>query len=104
MEFYRNIFANVYSPDLCNELSNCSRKTGEPLILANDIKSLTRRPYAHMPLGVQGELARALPRAACSGAVARKHRFRCSNPQTLMAALKLAVERVNVWGMAGEAP
>ncbi|KAJ8387533.1 hypothetical protein AAFF_G00152290 [Aldrovandia affinis] len=44
---------------LRNELSNRSRMPGESLrLLANDIESLTRRAYGHMPSEVQSELAR----------------------------------------------
>ncbi|KAJ8362265.1 hypothetical protein AAFF_G00386650 [Aldrovandia affinis] len=44
---------------LRNELGNRSRMPGESLrLLANDIESLTRRAYGHMPSEVQSELAR----------------------------------------------
>lgn len=53
-------FGQCLQPELLrNELTNRSRKPGELLrILANDIESLTRRAYAHMPSGVQVELVR----------------------------------------------
>ena len=44
---------------LRSELSNRRRQLGEPLrVLANDIESLSRRAYAHMPPSMQSELAR----------------------------------------------
>ncbi|KAM6927806.1 TATA element modulatory factor [Xenentodon cancila] len=44
---------------LRSELANRLRHDGEPLrVLANDIETLTRRAYAHMPADVQSELAR----------------------------------------------
>ena len=52
-------FGQCVKPELlCSELSSRGRKPGEPLrVLANDIESLTRRAYAHMPPGVQSEPA-----------------------------------------------
>ena len=48
-------FGHCLQPELLrNELNNRCRKSGEPLrLLANDIESLTRWAYAHMPPGVQ---------------------------------------------------
>lgn len=83
---------------LHNELTNRSRKPGEPLrILANDIESLTRRAYAHMPSGVQVELVWDLFIRALSPTELRVQ-VQLQHPQTQQAALELAVKRENVWG------
>ena len=51
-------FGQCVKPELLrNELGDRCRKPGESLrVLANDIESLTRRAYAHMPPSVQSEL------------------------------------------------
>lgn len=95
-------FGQCLQPELLrNELSNRGRKSGEPLrVLANDVESLTRRAYAHMPPGVQGELARDQFIRAL-GPTELRVQVQLQHPQTLQAALELAVERENVWGVAG---
>ncbi|XP_034073597.1 golgin subfamily A member 3-like isoform X2 [Gymnodraco acuticeps] len=94
-------FGQCFPPELLrNELSNRCRKSGETLrALANDVESLTRRAYAHMPPGVQSELARdqfirALLPADLRVGVQLQH------PQSLQAALEMAVEREIVWSVA----
>lgn len=85
---------------LRNELSNRGRRTGEPLrVLANDIESLTRRAYAHMPPSVQGELARDQFVRALFPTELRVQ-VQLQHPTTLQAALEMAAERENVWEMA----
>lgn len=93
-------FGQCLQPELLrNELSNRSRKAGEPLrVLANDIESLTRRAYAHMPPGVQSELARDQFIRALSPTELRVQ-VQLQHPRTLQAALEMAVERENVWGV-----
>ena len=56
----RRRFGQCVKPVLLrSELCNRRRKPGETLwALANDIKSLSRRAYAHMPPAVQSELVR----------------------------------------------
>lgn len=95
-------FGQCVQPELLrNELNNRGRKTGEPLrVLANDIESLTRRAYAHMPPGVQSELARDQFIRALFPTELRVQ-VQLQHPQTLQAALEMAVERENVWGVAG---
>lgn len=88
-------FGQCVQPGLLkNELSNRYRLPGEPLrALANDIESLTRRAYAHMPPDVQSEqFTRAL-----SPTELRVH-VQLEHPQSLQAALELAVEREFLWG------
>ncbi|KAJ8358108.1 hypothetical protein AAFF_G00032830 [Aldrovandia affinis] len=87
---------------LCNELSNCSRMPGESLrLLANDIESLTRRAYGHMPSEVQSELARDQFIRALTPADLRAQ-VQLHHPRTLQAAFEMAVEREMVWaGTAG---
>ncbi|KAK5935063.1 hypothetical protein CgunFtcFv8_020458 [Champsocephalus gunnari] len=94
-------FGQCFLPELLrSELSNRCRKSGETLrALANDVESLTRRAYAHMPPGVQSELARdqfirALLPADLRVGVQLQH------PQSLQAALEMAVEREIVWSVA----
>lgn len=78
---------------LRSELSNRRRQAGEPLrVLANDIESLARRAYAHMPTEVQNELARdqfiraITPRELCI-------QTQLAHPRNLQEALELALER-----------
>ncbi|KAJ8417422.1 hypothetical protein AAFF_G00286490 [Aldrovandia affinis] len=87
---------------LRNELSNRSRMPGESLrLLANDIESLTRRAYGHMPSEVQSELARDQFIRALTPADLRAQ-VQLHHPRTLQAALEMAVEREMVWaGTAG---
>ncbi|KAJ8416517.1 hypothetical protein AAFF_G00358050 [Aldrovandia affinis] len=87
---------------LRNELSNRSRMPGESLrLLANDIESLTRRAYGHMPSEVQSELARDQFIRALSPADLRAQ-VQLHHPRTLQAAFEMAVEREMVWaGTAG---
>ncbi|XP_010793873.1 uncharacterized protein [Notothenia coriiceps] len=94
-------FGQCFPPELLrNKLSNRCRKSGETLrALANDVESLTRRAYAHMPPGVQSELARdqfirALLPADLRVGVQLQHQ------QSLQVALEMAVEREIVWSVA----
>ncbi|KAJ8367111.1 hypothetical protein AAFF_G00330960 [Aldrovandia affinis] len=84
------------------ELSYRSRMPGESLrLLANDIESLTRRAYGHMPSGVQSELARDQFIRALTPADLRAQ-VQLQHPRTLQAAFEMAVEREMVWaGTAG---
>lgn len=55
VEELAGVLAASSSGGLCGRL----RQPGERLcVLANDIVTLSRRAYAHMPLAVQSELAR----------------------------------------------
>lgn len=86
---------------LRSELSNRQRQPGEPLrLLANDIETLTRRAYAHMPTDVQGELARD---QFIRAIVPRELRIQTqlAHPGTLQEALELALEREIIGGLAG---
>lgn len=96
-------FGQCIQPGLIkNELSNRSRRPGEPLrILANDIESLTRRAYCHMPPEVQSELARDQFIRALSPTELRVQ-VQLEHPRSLQGALELAVEREIVWGVSGE--
>ena len=93
-------FGQCLQPELLrNELSSRCRRAGEPLrVLANDIESLTRRAYAHMPPGVQSELARDQFIRALSPSELRVQ-VQLQHPQTLQAALEMAAEREIVWGV-----
>ena len=69
-------------------------------VLANDIESLTRRAYAHMPPSVQSELARdqfirALLPPGMHVQVQLQH------PSTLQTALEMVVEMEIVWAVVG---
>lgn len=68
-------------------------------MLANDIESLTRRAYAHMPPDVQSELARDQFIRALFPTELRVQ-VQLHYPNTLQATLEMAVEREHVWGMA----
>ncbi|XP_078786579.1 uncharacterized protein LOC144983599 [Oryzias latipes] len=94
-------FGQCLQPELLrNELSNRVRKSGEPLrLLANDVENLTRRAYAHMSPGVQSELARDQFIRALTPSELRIQ-VQLLHPQTLQAALEMAVERENVWGVS----
>ncbi|KAJ8362028.1 hypothetical protein AAFF_G00401770 [Aldrovandia affinis] len=82
---------------LRNELGNRSRMPGESLrLLANDIESLTRRAYGHMPSEVQSELARDQFIRALTPADLRAQ-VQLHHPRTLQAAFEMAVEREMVW-------
>lgn len=73
---------------LRSELSSRQGLAGEPLrVLANDIETLARRAYAHMPTEVQNELA-------------RDQFILTMHPHTLQEALELALEREAVGGTA----
>ena len=83
---------------LCSELSSRQRQPCEPLhVLANDIETLVRRAYTHMPPEVQNELARdqfiraITPRELCV-------QTQLMHPSTLQEALELALEREIVGG------
>ena len=83
---------------LKNELSNRCSLPGEPLqALANDIESLTRWAYTHMPPDVQSELARDQFVRALSPTELRVH-VQLEHPRSLQAALELAVEMELMWG------
>ena len=94
-------FGQCLQPELLrNELNNRCRRTGEPLrVLANDIESLTRRAYAHMPPGVQSELARDQFIRALFPSELRVQ-VQLQHPRTLQSALEMAAEREIVWGVA----
>ena len=93
-------FGQCVQPGLLkNELSNRYRLPGETLrALANDIESLTRQAYAHMPPDVQSELARDQFIRALSPTELRVQ-VQLEHPRSLQAALELAVEREFVWGV-----
>lgn len=90
-------FGQCVQPGLLrNELNNRCRRPGEPLrALANDVESLSRRAYSHMPPGVQSELARDQFIRAIHPADLRVQ-VQLQHPQSLQAALEMAVERENV--------
>ena len=70
-------------------------------MLANDIESLTRRAYAHMPPSVQCELARdQFIRALLPPEL--RVQVQLQHPSTLQTALEMAVEREIVWGVVAE--
>ena len=87
-------FGQCSAPGLLrSELCNRHRLPGEPLrTLANDIETLTRRAYAHMPASVQGELARDRFLQALSPADLRIQ-TQLAHPTTLQEALEMAGER-----------
>ena len=87
---------------LRNELGNRGRKPGELLrVLANDIESLTRRAYAHMPPSVPSELARdQFIRALLPSE--QRVQVQLQHLSTLQTALEMAVEREIVWGAVAE--
>lgn len=83
------------------ELTNRQRQPGEPLrMLANDIETLSRKAYAHMPAVVQNELARdqfiraLLPKEL-------RVQTQLAHPRSLQEALELAAEREAVGAAAG---
>lgn len=83
---------------LRSELSNRQRQAGDPLrVLANDIETLARRAYAHMPTGVQSELARDQFIRALTPKELRIQ-TQLAHPRTLQEALELALEREVVGG------
>lgn len=94
-------FGQCFPPELLrNEINNRCRKSGETLrALANDVESLMRRAYAHVPPGVQSELARDQFIRALLPADLRVE-VQLQHPQSLQAALEMAVERENVWSVA----
>lgn len=78
---------------LRSELCGRRRQPGEPLrVLANDIETLSRRAYAHMPPAVQGELARDQFVQAITPRELRVQ-TQLAHPRTLQEALELALER-----------
>ena len=96
-------FGQCVKPELLrNELGNRCRKPGESLrVLANDIESLTRRAYAHMPPSVQSELARdQFIRALLP--LELRVQVQLQHPFSLQSALEMAVEREIVWGAVAE--
>ena len=83
---------------LRSELSSRQRHPVEPLrVLANDIETLARRAYAHMPPGVQSELARDQFIRAITPRELRIQ-TQLAHPHTLQEALELALEREIVGG------
>ena len=94
----RRRFGLCVKPGLMrSELCNRRRKPGETLrALANDIESLSRRAYAHMPPAVQSELARDQFLQALSPTELRMQ-TQLAHPQTLQEALEMAIERELVW-------
>uniref|UniRef100_A0AAV2LHA2 CCHC-type domain-containing protein n=1 Tax=Knipowitschia caucasica TaxID=637954 RepID=A0AAV2LHA2_KNICA len=98
----RRRFGQCSQPDvLRSELASQQRLTGEPLrALANDIETLTRRAYAHMPPEVQSELARDQFIRALALRELRAQ-TQLAHPRFLQEALELALEREAV-GSASE--
>lgn len=85
---------------LRSELANRQRRDGEPLrALANDIETLTRRAYAHMPDEVQSELARDQFIRAITPSQLRIQ-TQLAHPCTLQEALEMAMEREAVGAAA----
>ncbi|KAJ8333722.1 hypothetical protein SKAU_G00410410 [Synaphobranchus kaupii] len=96
----RRRFGQCTQPGLLrSELGNRRRKPGEPLrALANDIESLARRAYAHMPPSVQGELAREKFLQALTPTELRIQ-TQLAHPKALQKALELALEREIIAGV-----
>lgn len=90
----RRRFGQCNQPSvLRSELSNKQRQPGEPLRgLANDIETMVRRAYAHMPSEVQSELARDQFIRAITPRELRIQ-TQLAHPRTLQEALELALER-----------
>lgn len=90
----RRRFGQCFRSELLrSELHNRQRIPGEPLrALANDIESLARRAYAHIPPSVQSELARDQFIRAHSPAELCIH-TQLARPRDLAEALELALER-----------
>lgn len=87
---------------LRSELASRMRRAGEPLrALANDIETLARRAYSHMPADVQSELARDQFIRAINPRELRVQ-TQLAHPSTLQEALELAVEREVVGAGAGQ--
>ena len=97
----RRRYGQCVQPGLLrSELSNRRRQPGEPLrVLANDIESLSRRAYAHMPPSVQSELARDQFIQALSPTELRIQ-TQLAHPESLQTALEMALERELVWAGA----
>lgn len=97
----RRRYGQCVQPGLLrSELSNRRRQPGEPLrVLANDIESLSRRAYAHMPPYVQSELARDQFIQALSPTELRIQ-TQLAHPESLQIALEMALERELVWAGA----
>lgn len=78
---------------LRSELCSRRRQPGEPLhVLANDIETLSRRAYAHMPPAVQSELARDQFIQAITPRELRIQ-TQLAHPRSLQEALELALKR-----------
>lgn len=90
----RRRFGQCFRSELLrSELHSRQRVPGEPLrVLANDIESLARRAYAHIPPSVQSELARDQFIRALSPAELRIH-TQLARPRDLAEALEWALER-----------
>lgn len=87
---------------LRSELASRQRLNDEPLRgLANDIETLTRKAYAHMPAEIQGELARDQFIRAITPRELRIQ-TQLAHPHTLKEALELALEREAVGAAAGD--
>ncbi|KAK7882528.1 hypothetical protein WMY93_028702 [Mugilogobius chulae] len=101
----RRRFGQCNQPDvLRSELASRQRLAGEPLrVLANDIETLTRRAYAHMPAGIQSELARDQFIRALTPRELRAQ-TQLAHPRTLQEALELALERETVGAAAENNP
>ncbi|KAJ8356934.1 hypothetical protein SKAU_G00197280 [Synaphobranchus kaupii] len=95
----RRRFGQCTQPGLLrSELGSRRRQPGELLrALANDIESLARRAYAHMPPSVQGELARDQFLQALTPTELRIQ-TQLAHPNTLQEALELALEREIITG------
>lgn len=92
-------FGHCEQPGLLrSELSNRRRRPGEPLrVLANDIETLARRAYAHMPPAIQTELARDQFIQAITPSGLRIQ-TQLAHPRSIQEALELALEREIVGG------
>lgn len=85
---------------LRTELTSRQRRPGEPLrALANDIETLARKAYAHMPTDVQNELARDQFIRAVTPRELRIQ-TQLAHPRSLQEALEMAVEREAVGAAA----
>ena len=68
-------------------------------MLVNDIESLSRRAYAHMPPSMQSELARDQFIQTLSPTELRIQ-TQLAHPESLQIALEMALERELVWAGA----
>lgn len=85
---------------LRTELTSRQRRPEKPLrALANDIETLARKAYAHMPVDVQNELARDQFIRAMTPRELRIQ-TQLAHPHSLQEALELAMEREAVGAAA----